>query len=115
MNTASLSGLEKRMGAEAYAAWTAEAPNAQAGLEGCEARLLGCILPNQPRNEAQRQALAAAVYAQMNHEIQSGVPEGVESFSVGSFSAKLEAGRALCREARAILLNAGLLCREVVC
>lgn len=116
MNYASLTALEERMGAQAYAAWLAETPNPQAELEGCEARMLACILPMHPRSEAQKQALARAVYAQLHWEIKSGLPEGVESFSVGSFSAKLEgASPRLCREARAILLGAGLLCREVTC
>lgn len=115
MRNASLSGLEGRMGAEAYAAWISETPNAQAELTGCAARVLSCILPCRPRTEEQRQAFADAVYAQLHHEIQNGMPEGVESFTLGSFSVKAGMRPSLCREARAILLNAGLLCREVPC
>ena len=113
MYTVSLSALEARMGAGAYSAWLAQTPNPQAELDACARRVLAAILPRRPRNETQGQALAAAVCAQLNHEIQCGVSEGVESFSVGSFSARLCPRPALCREARAILLDAGLLCREV--
>lgn len=115
MNFVSLVWLEERMGADAYAAWLSETPNARAELDGCAARVLSCILPCRPRTEAQERAFADAVYAQLHHEIQNGMPEGVESFTLGSFSVKAGARAALCREARAILLNAGLLCREVIC
>jgi len=117
MTYASLSGLEGRMGAGVYARWMNDTPNAQEELAGCEERVLACILPARPRNAAQAGALERAVYAQLNWEFTSetgGVPEGVKSFSVNGFSAQLESGRfPLCREAKSILLNAGLLCREV--
>lgn len=119
----SLTGLESYMGAEACAAWRSETPNAQGELEHCETRLLAMILPARPAGAAQIEAFSRAVYAQIEHEARpacrqmADMPEGVKSFSVNGFSAALDGARprALCENARAGLLGAGLLYRGVKC
>lgn len=68
------------------------------------------ILPRTPSEDPA--AFERAVAAQDAHcADENGVPAGVESYSVGAFSAKLTKKSAVAPEARAILAAAGLLYR----
>lgn len=113
MMYADLNGLAAYMGEGAYEAWLGAHTNAIGEVEDCEARILACIMPMQPRTEAQTAAFSRAVYAQMTQDWVRGVPPGLKKFSLGSFSAELDGGSDLCPTARALLLDAGLLYRGV--
>lgn len=125
MRYASMDGLREYMGDEAFAAWQNAHTNAERELERCEKRILAYIIPNSPECSGQIEAFTNAVYAQIAADFQAvasmgELPEGVTSFTVNGFSATLKGSSGdvvssggICRDARAELLCAGLLCRGV--
>ena len=93
-----------------------------------ERRMLAYIFPGTPRGAAELAAFSQAVLCQIAHEKTlaagtggSPAPAGVESFTIGHFSMRMEPGAAnprltpktLCPQAYGILLRAGLLYRGV--
>ena len=83
-------------------------------LEKCEDELLALILPNVPAGDEQIAAFSRAVHVQAAQG--ESAPEGVTAFRMGSYSVTLDGKhRAACPQARAILMNAGLLYRGVEC
>lgn len=86
--------------------------------ESVEARLRAYIAPNAPQTAAENDAFEQAVEAQAEYESAAGgVPDGVQSFSIGDFSATMAGGSGgagytrstLSQHAWAILYNAGLI------
>lgn len=88
--------------------------------DSVQARLTAYIAPNTPRTKAQKEAFDNAVDAQASYEKSmqaQGAGEGIESFTLGDFSAKLKnpaaqaqyTQDALHPYAWALLFNAGLL------
>ena len=80
-----------------------------------EERLRAYIHPNAVETVEQEDAFDSAVDAQLAYEQGgAGLGPGVASFSIGDFSATMDAaGSEICSAARAILFNAGLLRRTL--
>ena len=87
---------------------------------GMRERLTAYLLPRRAETAEERAAFERAVAAQAEYEQRAGlgdVPEGVQSFSIGDFSATLGMGGqgegytrdSLCSVAWSILKNAGLI------
>lgn len=90
-----------------------------ADYESVEARLKAYIAPNAPQTSEQNDAFEQAVEAQAEYESAAGggIPEGVQAFSIGDFSATMAGASGgsgytratLSPHAWAILFNAGLI------
>lgn len=107
---------------------TAKFPTAARTLEAAENRLLAYIFPCVVCSETQKDALVTAACAQFAHEHNSdaaqlmmSAPAGLQSFTIGHWSAAFARGATaeslfpagLDNSAYAILLRSGLLFRGV--
>lgn len=108
-----LEGLQAYLGEEAYALWLGERMYPKTELQCQLNRILAAIIPRQPRTEADCAAISQAAYAQTRFDWEN--PEGLEKMRIGSFSVERRPLPEICKEARAILLRAGLLYRGVEC
>lgn len=93
-----------------------------------EPRIKAFIFPSIPVRDYEIEAFNKAVLYQINHEMAKAeamkdqtLPDGVKSFTIGSFSMSFEDGsfdarltkKTICPTAYGILLEAGLLYRGV--
>lgn len=107
----SLDGLKEFLGDVAYGHWLQDNEWPKTQLVCVHNFVLSAIVPCQPRTDEQIAAFSQAVYAQTrDHWL---YPPDVKKLSIGSFSAETEPREGLCRDAKAFLMNAGLLSRSV--
>lgn len=113
MMQVNLDGLKAFLGEAAFQRWLDARDYPKTELQCQHNRIRYAIIPRHPQDAIQEEAFAQAVYTQVLFDWQN--PRGIERMSIGSVSVQFKDQPDLCPEAKAILMNAGLLYRGVAC